>query len=242
MAPTDGQITSGCLTLSRSSSAGVAAREALILPKRALGGDYPIALTVESAIVISIFDCLGIIAMRLKFGLKAAFAAMLMAPIAAHASIFTVDATKDIASWQDTGINLNPAATYDFTVLNPSTLWSAGSDIPFSRASNANGIDPIVSGYGTFTSGGFTANFGALVGEAGSNFFLIGTGPINLNGLSGELKVGYWDSYYGDNSGFQTLSVAPVPEISTWAMMIIGFSGMGFMTYRRKAKPALMAA
>jgi PEP-CTERM motif len=36
--------------------------------------------------------------------------------------------------------------------------------------------------------------------------------------------------------------VAPVPEPSTWAMMILGFCGLGFMAYRRKSKPALMAA
>jgi hypothetical protein len=33
-----------------------------------------------------------------------------------------------------------------------------------------------------------------------------------------------------------------VPEPSTWAMMILGFAGVGFMTYRRKSKPALIAA
>jgi hypothetical protein len=33
-----------------------------------------------------------------------------------------------------------------------------------------------------------------------------------------------------------------VPEPSTWAMMILGFAGVGFMAYRRKSKPALMAA
>jgi PEP-CTERM motif len=33
-----------------------------------------------------------------------------------------------------------------------------------------------------------------------------------------------------------------VPEPSTWAMMILGFAGIGFMGYRRKSKPALMAA
>jgi hypothetical protein len=31
-----------------------------------------------------------------------------------------------------------------------------------------------------------------------------------------------------------------VPEPSTWAMMILGFAGVGFMAYRRKSKPALM--
>jgi hypothetical protein len=39
-----------------------------------------------------------------------------------------------------------------------------------------------------------------------------------------------------------TGSVGAVPEPSTWAMMMLGFAGIGFMAYRRKSKPALMAA
>jgi hypothetical protein len=36
--------------------------------------------------------------------------------------------------------------------------------------------------------------------------------------------------------------VAAVPEPSTWAMMILGFAGIGFMNFfRRKSKPSLMA-
>jgi hypothetical protein len=46
----------------------------------------------------------------------------------------------------------------------------------------------------------------------------------------------------GDNSGFQTLSVAPVPEISTWAMMIVGFAGIGLMNYRRRKGTTALAA
>ncbi len=41
---------------------------------------------------------------------------------------------------------------------------------------------------------------------------------------------------------FADNSVAAVPELSTWAMMLLGFAGVGFMAYRRKSKPALMAA
>jgi hypothetical protein len=33
-----------------------------------------------------------------------------------------------------------------------------------------------------------------------------------------------------------------VPEPSTWAMMILGFASIGFIAYRRKNQPALMAA
>jgi PEP-CTERM motif-containing protein len=33
-----------------------------------------------------------------------------------------------------------------------------------------------------------------------------------------------------------------VPEPSTWAMLILGFAGIGFVAYRRKSRPALVAA
>lgn len=33
-----------------------------------------------------------------------------------------------------------------------------------------------------------------------------------------------------------------VPEPSTWAMMLLGFAGVGFVAYRRKSKPASVAA
>jgi hypothetical protein len=39
-----------------------------------------------------------------------------------------------------------------------------------------------------------------------------------------------------------TSVTASVPEPSTWAMMILGFAGVSFLAYRRKSKPALMAA
>ena len=35
--------------------------------------------------------------------------------------------------------------------------------------------------------------------------------------------------------------VAAVPEPTTWAMLLVGFAGVGFMAYRRKSRPALMA-
>jgi hypothetical protein len=39
-----------------------------------------------------------------------------------------------------------------------------------------------------------------------------------------------------------TFSVAAVPELSTWAMMLIGFAGVGALAYRRKKNAALAAA
>jgi hypothetical protein len=40
------------------------------------------------------------------------------------------------------------------------------------------------------------------------------------------------------DNGSATFSVSAVPEPSTWAMMILGFLGVGFVAYRRKATSA----
>jgi hypothetical protein len=34
-------------------------------------------------------------------------------------------------------------------------------------------------------------------------------------------------------------TVGAVPEPSTWAMMILGFAGIGFMVYRRKSETSI---
>ena len=81
-----------------------------------------------------------------------------------------------------------------------------------------------------------------LSGIRSNHFFLIGTGPTILSGLSGEIHVGYWDSIYTDNSGTQTLSISVVPEASTWSMMLAGLAGLGLAGYRRaKSGRTIMA-
>jgi PEP-CTERM motif len=46
----------------------------------------------------------------------------------------------------------------------------------------------------------------------------------------------------GNFTGTMTPLTTAVPEPSTWAMMILGFAGIGFMAYRRKSKPASKVA
>jgi len=75
-------------------------------------------------------------------------------------------------------------------------------------------------------------------------YFLDGSG-INISNAAG-LTVNFFNQ---SNNGLYrvnvmnqlidgyvtaTSSVAAVPEPSTWAMMILGFMGVGFLTYRRK--------
>jgi hypothetical protein len=49
---------------------------------------------------------------------------------------------------------------------------------------------------------------------------------------------------YQGGAAFESVTgfVAAVPEPSTWAMMILGFFGIGAMTYRRRKSSALSAA
>jgi PEP-CTERM motif len=84
-------------------------------------------------------------------------------------------------------------------------------------------------------------------------FFLDGSGVnfATASGLTGNIFLQSNNDLYRVNtlgpfaSGYVSASSAPVaavPEPSTWAMMILGFVGIGFMAYRRKSRPALMRA
>jgi len=46
----------------------------------------------------------------------------------------------------------------------------------------------------------------------------------------------------GFDATLESLSIASVPEPSTWAMMILGFGGLGFLACRRKTRISLNAA
>jgi hypothetical protein len=72
------------------------------------------------------------------------------------------------------------------------------------------------------------------------NLFLDNT----AGGGQGEWSSGSIDRalfYSGVVDGIGSVTPA-VPEPSTWAMLILGFAGVGFMAYRRKSKPSLIAA
>lgn len=66
----------------------------------------------------------------------------------------------------------------------------------------------------------------------------------NLGALSGRTGIIAFDD--GGNPGdadyddlVVRFHVSAVPEPATWAMMLLGFAGIGFLAYRRKSKPAL---
>jgi hypothetical protein len=74
---------------------------------------------------------------------------------------------------------------------------------------------------------------------------LNGTGPQSASGFIDPMIN--FDPIFVLPPGFAlefngVTNATAAPEPSTWAMMILGFAGIGFMAYRRKSKPALMAA
>jgi hypothetical protein len=86
---------------------------------------------------------------------------------------------------------------------------------------------------GTYWAGFVAQNLAVAILPGGNGFNILTTTPHS----------GVGSNTYTGNIGYQLLgSVSSVPEPSTWAMMILGFAGVGFMAYRRKSKPALMAA
>jgi hypothetical protein len=95
-----------------------------------------------------------------------------------------------------------------------------------------------------------------------SQTLLNNLGPFTLNGVKVsdihfvEYGDGWYDKYTGKWTNpegktstlkiladftFET-AAPPVPEPSTWAMMILGFAGVGFMAYRRKRSGSALTA
>ena len=92
---------------------------------------------------------------------------------------------------------------------------------------------------------------GQITDVRNANFFEGPSFPFgNYIVLNSGDGTNYLDDFFnsstvvnsGGFAGVTYTEVTAVPEPSTWAMVILGFAGVGFMAYRRKSKLALMAA
>jgi hypothetical protein len=98
--------------------------------------------------------------------------------------------------------------------------------------------NPTNNGTGiSFSGGKETFSFANLPVSIGSNtltFTYASLADANHAGFQGLGDEGW---------GIEEVKIASaVPETSTWTMLLLGFAGVGFIAYRRKSKPALMAA
>jgi hypothetical protein len=179
-------------------------------------------------------------------------AAMLLAS-PAHAALFVVDAKNNSSSG---GIGLGTigiTAGETLTVnVNPTDLWNAGA-LP--RWSNANGLTGnllatgtddsgalagtlIGTNFGLYTQSGLSAPYGALVGEIGGTYKLLGTSYSGLAWGSGTLRLYYWDSNNGDNTQFVTADVSKVPEPATLGVVATILSMLTGILLMRRRKAA----
>jgi hypothetical protein len=121
----------------------------------------------------------------------------------------------------------------------PSVITSAPLTITLTAFSSTGAV------LGTFSA---DANItidqvGGGVGGSGIVFVLDATEAAQLNaliaGTPGTEVFALGASFAAATGGLdviQAASIAAVPEASTWAMMILGFMGVGFMAYRRRSQ------
>ena len=147
---------------------------------------------------------------------------------------------------QQVPTNVGTSATagsynFDFSV----GTVSAGGTILTDNTGHATAITGLVNGADAITGlssyAGADNNLystGAWVTFAGLSFSTTSLGDFNFYN-SGQGYYGLLSSVsningYADGQ-IATANVAAVPEPSTWAMMLIGFMGVGFSTRRRRA-------
>jgi hypothetical protein len=104
--------------------------------------------------------------------------------------------------------------------------WSVGYSCTFPSSYCP---DDLVAALWSPTGAG--TNLGAVLGPAWSD-----TVAVGLNNL-GDI-IGYGD-YRGGQYGFL---LAPVPEPSTWALLLAGFAGLGLAGYRSARKEGAAVA
>jgi hypothetical protein len=189
--------------------------------------------------------------------------------VAAAGAFGTLDSFSfETASVGFHGGTFNLHAGLGTITLNAPNLGNGFSGISDTTFGNLYGYNVNLGGshWLGFTNGSATFNFTNPTHSFGAFFTGLQGTPlvITLNDGSGTIfnpvtntnggaqYFGFTDtasftsltiSNVGDAWGLDafTINIAPVPEPSTWAMMILGFAGVGFMAYRRKAKRALIA-
>jgi len=143
---------------------------------------------------------------------------------------FTVDATVAATA---------PGGTLDLTAINLVQTGSGGiNSFNFTDTSFASDyLYESPSFYNlTINDGGNDLNLGFDIN--GGALATIGFGHSTVETEFSGAPIFIVSGTITEGTGI----TAAVPEPSTWAMMILGFTGVGFMAYRRKSKPLLIAA
>jgi hypothetical protein len=177
------------------------------------------------------------IAMREKFLIAALSFVLAFASKPAEAVIYNISASLDfplpssITGSFTMDDMIGPASISDVNIHATLPLSSGPFNFNFNQVINPTSTWPV--GYLWFGAQGYGAGdthfFMFIKYDNASNdgSYLIGTG---FNGHQSEISVigvNNWQNIVGRMT-------PAVPETSTWAMMIFGFAGVGFMAYRRR--------
>jgi hypothetical protein len=133
--------------------------------------------------------------------------------------LFTVAANNEVTAITGTVSN---------TVLGPQTITGIVGNPNFPGPNNTGGF----TYDNVFTAGDPVFDINGILfqtsGNPGGYWNLWGNGPGSYTLYASDSAGGYPVQESG------TLSVTSVPEASTWAMMLVGFAGLGFVGYRRQ--------
>ena len=129
-------------------------------------------------------------------------------------------------------------STYDYLHNFQISLYTANGSLFSTLSSSTSGSYLAISDNYLNIYGGEQITFVAN----GTNYLQLIV-PVTFNG-TGSIIPGVNTSYaeVGPNYAYlATGNVAAVPETSTWAMMLLGFAGLGVAASRRKARHMLPA-
>ncbi|HVQ69418.1 MAG TPA: PEPxxWA-CTERM sorting domain-containing protein [Bradyrhizobium sp.] len=144
----------------------------------------------------------------------------------------TTDATH---SWWNIG-DVNSFAGFNVSGNFLSIVWGSPNNINLdqndgNRVTFWTGASGTGSVIGSISVADLVANFAGIDNTTDPGF-LIGFGT----------QTAFNSVVFSTSpSAFEFAFASPVPEPSTWAMMILGFIGIGFMAYRRRNVAALAA-
>jgi hypothetical protein len=143
-------------------------------------------------------------------------------PCVGHACVSTLNS----GAYIDQSLATAAGQTYNLSFF---VAENAGPPSEFSVFWNGNQIADVLNPANNSLPGWVEYSYSGLLATGNST-------DLQVHGRQDPSLI-----YFDDFSVNPTISSA-VPEPSTWAMMILGFGGIGFMAYRRKSKPALMPA
>jgi hypothetical protein len=184
--------------------------------------------------------------MKTKFLALSLLAASLVVGAAnqASAALYEFAGSGTWSSFANDTTYSTDGGSYSFVFNYESTTGAATN---FQYTLNGTTFSANLSGLEFFpgsVGGGFDVNFAN--GDALSFFDTLGgstpdfTAGIIPGAFSTDIVI--FDGIAGNSVGTSDIVVTAVPEASTWAMMLLGFFGVGFMAYRNRAKSALRLA